>query len=314
MDDILKKNNLDELPSNSLNYKNFNNASNAYCEYISVLSIKNDLNTYSTIKDVSDKLVNALCFLSIFEQNEACNKRCNYLYFWIGNEIIDKVENDAVFSEIIRALYKGLESNSRLDKCKCTYNSINKEHFKKMKTVFDYFYDHSFLTEELPQYNKRCDREYKEYLNYAVTTYDSVYKFCIEHRQESYCADIVKFIPTFLSEKKLTSLECDLQETISDMKSSVSLTADMDPNLRSIGGSSEIFISIFFPLLGIIFIYFLLHKFTPVGTWIHKRLGFMKRIRPNLSDMGTNELIEDYSEPEKVNFGKNIFNIAYRSL
>lgn len=39
----------------------------------------------------------------------------------------------------------------------------------------------------------------------------------------------------------------------------------------------------------------------------------MKRMRPNLSDMEKHELIEDYSEPEKVNFGKNIFNIAYRS-
>ncbi|SBS82082.1 unspecified product [Plasmodium ovale curtisi] len=129
-----------------------------------------------------------------------------------------------------------------------------------MKSLFDYNNDHGIFSKNLEHHHRRCSIDYKNYLDDVVTTHNSVYNFCIQNKKEYYFADIVKFIPTFLSKKKLTSLEFELQKTISHMESSVSRTVDVNPNLTSNCGSSKIFISIFFIFLGITLIYFLLHK------------------------------------------------------
>lgn len=41
------------------------------------------------------------------------------------------------------------------------------------------------------------------------------------------------------------------------------------------------------------YVYF--RKFTTGGTWMHKYLEIMKRVRPNLSDISSHELIENYT-------------------
>lgn len=198
--------------------------------------------------------------MSFFTQNDACMKLCNYLYLWIKSEIVDKVEKNGIFSEGVKALYKVLESNRAKRQWKCNYNSVNKENFKNMKSVFDYFNYQWVFSENLEYHQIRCAWDYKNSLDDAVTTYDSVYDFCIKNRCESYYASIVNFIPAFLCEKKLTSLKRDLQETHSYMDSLVSFTTDTDLNLTSNGWYSEIFMSILFELWRIILIYFLLRN------------------------------------------------------
>ncbi|SCN11996.1 PIR protein [Plasmodium malariae] len=316
MTSILQKSILDILSSR--NYKDFESSKDYYCysEEDKIKPFISQLNSYNDIKSVKDKILHALCFISFSDNGHKCNEQCHSLYYWMGNKLFNTLSNEGSFSDIITIFNTCSKTIAGRDKCKCDFfGSISKEEFNKMKIVYEYCKYHDTIEATLRIHGNFCDSESKEYLDQAINTYNEVFGICNSSNSMDYCIVLKKHVPECFS-KKLTTLKYEIKEYHSEY-SDLKRIDDHFPGGttpttgQSTYGISQILMLVAFPLAGILFISFILYKFTPIVSWINTKLIGKKLIRRSLDDSHKQELTEYISTHALSNLRRRKVNIAY---
>ncbi|SBT85464.1 PIR protein [Plasmodium malariae] len=307
---------LEVLPSQRY-YRKFDSLSLDYCfSEDKAKNVKPQLIDYDKNKTVYDKILKAFCFVIFSDKGEKCNEQCYNLYYWIGDKLSSVFNNKISFLNVIKILSDGFRNTSSNNKCNCIFFSdTDKENFKRMKIVHDYCEDHETIKQTLRAKNNVCSNEFQEYLQEAVSTYNNVYSECELDRSLSYCAELRKHVTGCLS-KKLEDLTCELKEVSlkledsggSNYRSSDGLGSTNDPSTFN---SSQIFMSIFFPVVGILFISFMIYKFTPLLSCIRTQLRRKTLLGNNLDGEDTHELEEYGFMHKNLNLQRRHLNVYY---
>ncbi|SBT88047.1 PIR protein [Plasmodium malariae] len=316
MTSMLEKSILDILSSS--NYRGFESSGENHCysEENKIKLIKSQLNSYNDIKSVEDKILHALCFISFSNNDNKCNEQCHSLYYWIGNKLFNTLSNEGSFSGIIKIFDTCSKKIAGRDKCKCDFfGSISKEEFNKMKIVYEYCKYHDTIEGTLNFHSNLCDSASKEYLDKATNAYNELYEICNSSSSKDYCTVLMKHVPECFS-KKLTTLKYEIKEYHSE-SSDLKRIDDHFPGGttpttgQSTYSISQILMLVAFPLAGILFISFILYKFTPIVSWINTKLIGKKLIRRSLDDSHKQELTEYISTRALSNLRRRKVNIAY---
>ncbi|SBT85079.1 PIR protein [Plasmodium ovale] len=77
---------------------------------------------------------------------------------------------------------------------------------------------------------------------------------------------------------------------------------------------NDIFVSIFFSILGTFLLCFALYKFSPIGSWLNRQKEREKQIRKNLDDESLHEYLEDASNPTQGTDQNIPYYMPYHSL
>ncbi|SBT86137.1 PIR protein [Plasmodium malariae] len=314
---ILQGDFMESLPSKVYYRKMFESITD-YCvesDNSKFTQARSKFNEYEKINSIVKRLVNPLCHVSFTNAGENCDKQCHKLYYWLGNELFNKLEEDS-FSKVIGILEEVSNALHERDKCKCNFfKDVKKEKFEKMKIVRDYCEDYENIKSTLKAHNYTCDKNVSDYLHKATNAYEEMYK-CTQGNAELYYKELKKHVPSCF-EKKLSHLKCEIKQVSAEnLGTSFYNTNILDQEYVinvSAFTSSQIFLFFVLPFVGIFFIGFLLYKFTPIVSWIHTKVLKKKSIRRNLDEMDILELTEYTNERRRSNLGRKKLNVAYHA-
>ncbi|SCN12007.1 PIR protein [Plasmodium malariae] len=317
MSGVLQESFIQSVPSNRYYRTNFESNVD-YCSWFDekreFSETRSKLNSYEKIRNVADKLMNALCHVAFTLEGKKCNEQCHNLYYWLGNKLLLNKLGENSFSVVIGILQDVSNIIREPGKCKCDFfKNINTKDFEKMKIVHDYCKDHEEIKNTLELNKKACDSKFNEYLVKATGEYEKIYE-CTQGNAESYCKELKKHVPSCF-EKKLSHLNCEIKQVPAEnLGTSHYNTTILDPEYVinvSAFSSSQIFLFFVLPFIGIFFIGFVLYKFTPIVLWIHTKVLKKKSIRRNLDEMDILELTEYTNEQRKSNLGRKQLNVAF---
>ncbi|CAI7717564.1 PIR protein [Plasmodium vivax] len=172
---------------------------------------KAELDKTDGLQDVSDKILKALCY--VYEKSLINNFEsdiCNFLYYWLGDILLDKMSNKVVFLDVIRDLFNILK-NRKGKICTAPIYHINVENFKNIKFFFDYSEDYNTYIEHFNTHNPPCNEKYQKYLQTYVETYNTFQSKCQnEPRSYAYC-DVFNEYFNKKDPGKLSKWTCNLQ-------------------------------------------------------------------------------------------------------
>ncbi|CAI7724316.1 Plasmodium vivax Vir protein, putative [Plasmodium vivax] len=173
---------------------------------------KEELNEYRELRDDSDKILQALCYVyRTSSRVNFDNNLCNFLYYWLGSVLLNKLEKNIFFQEIILNLFKNL-TNDKGQVCTAPYQYIHTDDFKKVKLIFDCSEDYKSYSTQYIYHNMYCNNEYKTYFNTHMNIYDKFFGECIlEGKENKYCEAFKKYFPD-RKQNLLSKWTCELQE------------------------------------------------------------------------------------------------------
>ncbi|SCA83809.1 Plasmodium vivax Vir protein, putative [Plasmodium vivax] len=149
---------------------------------------KEKLNEYAWNVDVSEQILKGLCYVyrKSFTEDSVKNI-CNFLYYWLGNILLEKMEHNFLFQNAIIDLFDIL-INDRGKICTAPPYYIDQHHFKNIKFFFDYSEDYNTYIGQLNTHNPPCNEKYKNYLKSYVDSYNKFKAICQNERPSySYC-------------------------------------------------------------------------------------------------------------------------------
>ncbi|KMZ88837.1 hypothetical protein PVBG_05633 [Plasmodium vivax Brazil I] len=203
-------------------YSKFEDGENG-CNGISFYSnIKEELQNQNyqiyNLHIISDKILKALCFIYNRKRNYRGNfdeELCWYLYYWLGDIIYTKVQNQRVFSNIIQMIYTELYSNpENLTVCRHVHTPLNKDRFNKNKVLFDYSKDYHNIEMATPHGQTTCDKKYKEYMKTYISMYNQAYLDCKEGKGNNFDCDYFSKLFQEKPYQKLSSFSCIQRDDI----------------------------------------------------------------------------------------------------
>ncbi|CAI7718649.1 Plasmodium vivax Vir protein, putative [Plasmodium vivax] len=165
---------------------------------------------------ISDKILKALCFIhnkKKINQGSFDEEICSYLYYWLGDKIYPKVQNQTVFSNIIRMIYDELSRTSMFRTCNALHDNIDEDTFRKYKLLFDYSIDNYHIKLNTVNPNTTCDEHYKEAIDEYINTYNDVYFHCTQGDKEKYDCEYFKKLFKKYEHKDLESFHCTNHKT-----------------------------------------------------------------------------------------------------
>ncbi|SBT73802.1 PIR protein [Plasmodium ovale] len=310
---VLGKDHLEYLTSKRY-YMNLKESKN-YCSEEKIFTLKDNLHRHLDNNEFSKEIIGALCITSFKNEiGSDCKEHCNYIYFWIVNTLINVLNKEENFSNIIDTINGISQAFVETHKCKCNFSkNLNKDNFNKIKAVHDYFNDYTYINGKLNESNNLCDGAYKNYLETTYSVYETAYNDCIPHNSQPYCTELKEKVPKF-NGNKLQPLNCEKTEQenfYSPSEGRHDLDSE-DVTERTFGESSTtsaIFISIFLPFLGVFF--FLLHKFTPFGSWMQNNIVKKNIVKSYLNKIRTHDLRGYNSGSDQIHFEDGQFNLNY---
>ncbi|KMZ95055.1 hypothetical protein PVMG_05582 [Plasmodium vivax Mauritania I] len=175
---------------------------------------KEKLKNNSWKEDASDNILKALCYVYKKSLNDHFERHiCKYLYFWLGNILLDKMKNNIVFVDVIIDLFNILKDDNMRKICILPHTYMDVNHFKKIKFFFDYSEDYNSYKQQLIGHNNSCNSEYKTYLDNYVKSYNNVKDECTKNPNHNsyYCNEFDEYFKG-KDVYDLSNWTCNLQE------------------------------------------------------------------------------------------------------
>ncbi|SBT73948.1 Plasmodium vivax Vir protein, putative [Plasmodium ovale] len=334
MANILLNDNLESLNSH-IYYRKFDNWANCYYNPEFLDSVVLELDGTYNLKDVSSSLVKALCYIKNLQlRSDFESETCDYLYYWLGDKIFNHLSEKDKFSSLIDQLYAKLKDLYNNNKCKIITSNINENNFRKIKDVYDYKKNYGTIEKAIQDYGNTCSKEFRKYLDKSYESYEELYETC-KTCNEEHCKQLKKIFSTYPNDK-LKKLECTVKEAYRAQGADEHLRATVvnrpldgslssggghldseqhmlfDPSgVPSAAGGSDMFMGIFFPFVGILIVFYLLYKFTPIGLKVNSFLRKKRIISRNIDDIENLELMDNIAEDEEKDTQRSLFNIPY---
>ncbi|SCA59725.1 VIR protein [Plasmodium vivax] len=213
MNDFLGKKKLGNLRTKYY-YDKFDNGWNTCKGNTLYNSSKQELTQRKELHDVSEKILKALCYVYETSMRPGFdNDVCNFLYYWLANILLNNLKLDHFYSEIIIKLFANLKNDSDSKICNIrTFTTFNKDEFNKVKLIFDFSEDFDTYKSHFSQHNHDCNKNYKEYLDTYITSYNKIRSECItESRDYIYCSAFHHYFNN-KNHGLLSTWKCNLSE------------------------------------------------------------------------------------------------------
>ncbi|SBT59555.1 PIR Superfamily Protein [Plasmodium ovale wallikeri] len=284
-------------------------------------------------------MINTLKRLSTYEMDP-----CLYLNCWIYDKVInidEKLTSEhlaSIFSSIL-PYWKSYGAEGKCNTDFITY--VNKDNFTKIKNLYDYALNYRMIVYELSRSNYECSEKYAEYINNSRNMFESVKAECTNYYVKPYCIAL-KYIDQVFKENELLNLRCNsikkkipqVAEERNSRQTSSALAHQDGPYIQTgdhpgqpYGGpvqslvsevgnehtSSTNGITIAVPILGSLLFSFILYKFTPFGTWLHKSFLKKKLIGTNIDEEASHELLEIPYDNMEENIHVSKHHIGYHA-
>ncbi|GAW84481.1 variable surface protein [Plasmodium gonderi] len=292
-------------------YKKLDIEHAGYCHEDDEEKIDNELKTYTLISDISEKIRNAMCFLRSKSKTKIDNKLSSIFYIWLGNKMIDVVNNDDEFNSYISNCYKILNTGYDADEFEKPVKAISRDNFRKIKLFHDYSLHHDIIKFFLEQKEYSCSSDFKEYLQDAVSTYIQIYRECTSTTKNDYCEIYEKIKAEYPNIKnELNTLVC--KENIAPaVESPLSTTHESEDSLGSESvllpsGETryESYKYIFITLLPVL-------AFIPVAMWLIKLFRNNEKLWQNIKEIWREKFEQNLFQHSAPYYDSNVFKIPY---
>ncbi|EDL42632.1 variable surface protein Vir7, putative, partial [Plasmodium vivax] len=178
---------------------------------------KKELSKKMELRHVSDNILKALCYVYRKSSKQYFDDTiCNFLYFWLGDILLEKLINKHFFSEIILNLFNTLiYKNAKI--CTAPHYYIHEDDFKNIKLFFDISEDYKIYKSQLYN-NMYCNKNYMSYLDTHVQNYKKFHTECeVESygtHEKRYCKYFKEYFPKE-EHNTLSNLKCYSKEDAS---------------------------------------------------------------------------------------------------
>ncbi|ANQ08205.1 KIR protein [Plasmodium coatneyi] len=277
---------LQELPSWIDFYNEFQKGSTKKCDDTCtgncadkiVANIKTVLDTISkldgsNVKNYINTIKEGVCYVdNMYKENEYLlnNKRCWFLYFWIGEKLYRDPKPDRIRSNL-NSICMLIKEKYKNHGCKliCTEN-IEKGPFTHRKTLFEFLYDHTALRTLLWNGTPLDAEKCRNYFDKVKAAKEAMTTYCTtNNNSDDYCKNFWNLRKEDL-QKELSDLEDALQKAQEIIKREAKLAASkteahLSEAVRAAKTTSSL--SSIFGTLGMTVTPFLLYKYKPWSSW-----------------------------------------------
>ncbi|ANQ06687.1 KIR-like protein [Plasmodium coatneyi] len=232
---------------------------------------------FPIIKDYLNGIIKGVCYVDdMYKENKDPfnNKRCWFLYFWIGHKLY-KHPIEAQIKSNLNAICTYIKQEYAKHGCNliCTHN-LEKEPFTNRKTLFEFLYDYTALRTLLWNIKSVDVDKCKKYLDGARAAYEAVKRNCTTPISDSYCTQFWNEHKDAI-DKELTDLK-NAQENIAQreqlaerkaqsISSQLSNATDQANKASSLSSAFGTIAAIELPA-----ILLLLYKYKPWSSWFGK--------------------------------------------
>ncbi|SBT83494.1 PIR protein [Plasmodium ovale] len=308
--------------------------------------ITNKLRSFASIKDIHDEILRAFYYAAYMKgDNMFYNERWHYLFYWMGYKVLNTLKSNT--SEFPEIMYLFKNVRDMLDNTK-THNDIiveiSSDEFPTLKKIYDYIQNYGTINNKLSTHGYKCTQEFNEYIETGYAAYDTFRKRCISNGES---CKFFNLIFDTEEKKQLKVLKCreikdasffrvlDEEDEDEESRSTTKLGEPLDASQRHMStmesshlglsthdssaapynSTSSISMEILLPLFGSLFIFFVLYKFTPLGSWIHarftkKKIGFNEQEVIDESDF----LLDHKYENMNINTLTATHKVGYNPL
>ncbi|SBT73551.1 PIR protein [Plasmodium ovale] len=329
-EDILLK-----LPAHQI-YAEFNDLRDTeYCN----THFKEALNlegTYPEVRELCENFAGIMKTLTDKSSDENyITERCKFLNFWLYDKIsknFSKYMNSIFNENIVWPFISGWgEINTTFLNHYCRFRY---EHEMPIDDLNDYkeFYDYIKNQENIDPTGftdmKECNKYYS-YVSYINNIYERNKKKCCDVPNSTCIRFYFDCNEKYVPQKLMDQFDCDTYQRINepslgpeaDTLVQETETYQSPSRSRDTNGlnsdtpatpASKAAMSVAFPMIGIFFIYSLIHKFTPFGSWLHNKvLGKKVKLTNELQDEYDQNFLGNEPITTDVNSQNDLYNIAY---
>ncbi|VVA00145.1 PIR protein [Plasmodium vivax] len=193
MEEVLGNDKLENLPT-KYNYYSLDKGKAICGEYKFYKDAQLKLSSDDGLQKVSEKILKAMCYMYTKKSsNQLDSEMCKYFYYWLGDVLLKKINNQNFTSAYLISLYGALNNDGDEIVCEPIYSYIDKVNFKDIKLIFDYSEDYENYKLDLNKPNPLCNKSYQEYLQTYVNKYKVLHGYCdLEKRSDTYCKEFHK--------------------------------------------------------------------------------------------------------------------------
>ncbi|SBT57398.1 PIR Superfamily Protein [Plasmodium ovale wallikeri] len=272
--------------------------------------LENDLGNKAGIKEFCKKLAGnlenfeKLKFYGAFDWD-----RCTVINYWVHNYIFNIIYKDDTLQSITTALGKVLvlwETFIPRKTCDISSNLNVKANFNDLKKLYDYATNYESLKLYMAGKNNVCTENFKQYIDGMQEIIKNAQSKCASESHD-YCF-LLNYIKKKYTIESLLELRCVIKASATtrhEAQDQVALITQKPPPLRS----RKIAV-VAFPILGTIFIFLMLYKFTALGSWLRSQLQKRNIMKHNI-DEEENELLGDIYDDTHRNYERSEQYIGY---
>ncbi|GAW79204.1 variable surface protein [Plasmodium gonderi] len=303
-------------------YKKFNNVQysdyNKYCKDICNLEP-----SFPGVKDLCAKISKNLEDIASLTKKDERNDNCENFYYWLSDYIwnmfgknSEHLENKSEVLKFLSVVY-GIIYRLNIPECLFHYSSYDRKDIINEKKHLYYYFKYYNIIRNLIDNNKEETQkeDYCQYINYTRDLYEKYISICCSCFSDSkecseYCKEYYKCDKSYYPGDLLYKLDCKFdipKKNVDELFKQVTIKKDdlimfqkgiTRPSIQPAQNDPFYNIVVFaFSLLGIFFMFFIFYKFTPFGSWLHKR----KLKKKNISY----DIREEYMKEIKNKGGKN---------
>ncbi|SCA60426.1 VIR protein [Plasmodium vivax] len=215
MEEFLGKSKLANL-NTIINYDYFDREEGICANYPHITAAKSKLAGFRWKNDVSDKILNALCYVYRRKVNNMSYiNSCNYLYYWLGSKILTNLLLPHFLFEVVNTSYRILNESELGEICHPFNYRINEYNFFKFKDVYDLSEDYNTYESHFIKPYPSCDRDYQDELKSYVFLFKELLNECTLKRtynNDQYCNLFNEYF-TKARRLELYSWKCELKES-----------------------------------------------------------------------------------------------------
>ncbi|SBT55152.1 PIR Superfamily Protein [Plasmodium ovale wallikeri] len=209
------------------------------------------------------------------------------------------------------------------------FSYMNNSNYDIMKKLYDYAVNYYILQQYYDKNKRSCTEEQIKYIEDNLRLYETTKNECKFDTQKLHCIALKNYHDVY-KEQDLSKYFCngkisvekiekevqesiDKSESLLKSKGSPQHSHDMDVQVSALSNShisdaddtppfsvSHRNMLIVFPFLGILFTFFVLYKFTPIGSRLHALLLNKKIIEGKMNKSSPQELLENIFDPDEI--------------
>ncbi|SBT84383.1 PIR protein [Plasmodium ovale] len=293
-------------------------------------NIENDIDKYPDISMIKETLLKGFYYVSYLKNKE---EFWYYLYYWMGKKLLDKLKNFDEFSKIMGTLdnvkYK-FNNNQRYNAY--YISQIDKVEFLNLKLIYEYYKNYEFVQGTISEGDIQCSKAFEEYFKQCYVKYTELNSKCILN--EGLFCKLFDDIKRIHNNVQLKQLQCKITEDSIEQhgaegtalsgitgedgkqtftRESMQMQSHSESNFQHPDSASPLVIVIAcaLPFIGISLIFYILHKFSPLNSWLRTRLLRNKEVRYNAEDEKINEYLESTYNSMIGDLERNEHQIEY---